>query len=163
MLIISSTFTLTALALLADAARQLCGEKPTMLLLIKMSLVHLFIEHVDIRSWCPLVSKPIILLLWKMFSLGKSNTCSLLLYLYALYPHLSIGFPFLECFRTILSIKVTDISLIIILSTSNFFMVLSQCAPIYIKRTRTFCVWCLSVRELCSPNLLKYLNKISTS
>lgn len=50
MLIISSTFKLTALALLADAARQLCGEKPTMLLLIKMSLVHLFIEHVDIRS-----------------------------------------------------------------------------------------------------------------
>ena len=43
----SSMCTLIALALLVDAGRQLCEEILGMLLLIKTSLVHFFIESVD--------------------------------------------------------------------------------------------------------------------
>ena len=101
-------FTLIALALLVDSGRQLCGEKPRMLLLIKTSLVPFLIESVDaplsgflVVSMSCLVSKPTILLRRKMYSFRQSNAHSLLFSLYALYSNFSIGFPFLECFRTI--------------------------------------------------------------
>lgn len=67
---------------------------------------------------------PSMLLSLKMYPLKQWTKCRVIL-VYAPYPNLFKGLPFLECFNTVLGIKVTEILLRTMPLRWNEFIVLT--------------------------------------